>query len=107
MTEEYSADMITLIDDEGDQHEFQVLDAIQTDDGKFVALFPTSEEDGDEGTYYIFEVIEENGEEQLVEVEDDDVLDSLAEIFAERFDEIYGECDCDCEDGCDCCGHED
>ena len=44
--------------------------------------------DGD-GTYYIFEEIEEDGEQQLAEVEDEDLLDELAEIFESRFDELY------------------
>ena len=44
--------------------------------------------DGD-GTYYIFEAIEEDGEQQLAEVEDDELLDQLAEIFESRFDELY------------------
>ena len=40
-------------------------------------------------TYYIFEVIEEDGEEQLQEVDDDALLDKLAAIFEERFNEAY------------------
>ena len=39
--------------------------------------------------YYIFEVIEEDGEEQLQEVDDDALLDKLAAIFEERFNEAY------------------
>ena len=37
---EYSADIITLIDDDNVQHEFELLDAIETDDGRYVALLP-------------------------------------------------------------------
>ena len=40
--------------------------------------------DDDEVTYFIFEMIEEDGEEQLVEVEDDDLLDELSKQFEER-----------------------
>lgn len=93
MNEDYSADLITLIDDEGENHEFQILDAIETDDGRYVALLPISgpAAEQEEGTYYIFEVIEEDGEEQLAEVEDEDLLNKLAESFESRFDELYGE----------------
>ncbi|MBQ6569406.1 MAG: DUF1292 domain-containing protein, partial [Clostridia bacterium] len=59
------------------------------DDGRYVALLPKDGAEEEMGTYYIFEVIEEDGEEQLAEVEDDDLLDSLAEIFEERFDSIF------------------
>ena len=34
-------------------------------------------------------MIEEDGEEQLQEVEDDALLDKLAEIFENRFNEAY------------------
>ena len=95
MAEEYSADLITLIDEEGESHEFQILDAIETEDGRFVALLPNFEEEGidpeEDGTYYIFEVKVENGEEELLEIDDEKLLDQLAEIFESRFDEMYGE----------------
>ena len=73
--EEFEVDLITLIDDEGKEHEFEILDVIENDDGCFYALLPTFEDPAasieSEGTYYIFEAIEEDGEEQLAEVEND------------------------------------
>ena len=93
MNDEYGADLLTLIDDEGEEHEFEVLDVIDNDDGCFYALLPTFEGPQDkvdaEGTYYIFEAIEENGEQQLAEVENEDLLDKLAELFEGRFEELY------------------
>jgi uncharacterized protein YrzB (UPF0473 family) len=91
--DEYGADLITLVDDEGEEHEFEVLDVIDNDDGCFYALLPTFEDPQDkvdaEGTYYIFEAIDENGEQQLAEVEDEELLDKLAELFESRFEELY------------------
>lgn len=93
MEYEYEADLITLVDDEGQEHEFEVLDTLETDEGVFMALVPTRqnpEEVAEEAeTYYIFEVVEEDGEEQLQEVEDDALLDRLAETFEARFNEAY------------------
>ena len=93
MEYEYEADLITLVDDEGQEHEFEVLDTLETDEGVFMALVPTRqnpEEVAEEAeTYYIFEVIEEDGEEQLQEVEDDELLDRLADAFEARFNEAY------------------
>ena len=89
----FEADLITLIDDEGQEHEFEIIDELENDDGHFMALVPTQPdpEDGcaDAETYYIFEVIEEDGEEQLQELEDDALLDKLADIFETRFNEAY------------------
>ena len=65
--------------------------------GVFYALLPTFDDPQSEleseGTYYIFEVIEEDGEEQLAEVEDDELLDKLAAIFESRFEELYEDSD--------------
>jgi len=93
MNDEYGADLLTLVDDEGEEHEFEILDVIDNDDGCFYALLPTFETPQDkvdaEGTYYIFEAIEEDGEQQLAEVEDEALLDKLAELFESRFEELY------------------
>lgn len=93
MEYEYQTDLITLVDDEGQEHEFEILDTLETDEGVFMALVPTRqnpEEVAEEAeTYYIFEVVEEDGEEQLQEVEDDELLDRLAETFEARFNEAY------------------
>ena len=89
---EYNADIITLIDDEGVQHEFEVLDAIETDDARYCALLPVSDDpEVEESEYYILQVIDADGEEELCEVEDDELLDTLAEIFEQRFEELFGE----------------
>ena len=83
MNDEFGADLITLIDDEGEEHEFEILDVIDNDEGCFYALLPTFDDPQDEvdseGTYYIFEV------------EDEELLDRLAEIFEKHFEELYEE----------------
>ena len=95
MNEEFGPDVLTLVDDEGNEHEFEVLDVIDNEDGCFYALLPTFESPQDsvesEGNYYIFEAIEQDGEQQLAEVEDEELLDKLAELFESRFDELYDE----------------
>ena len=91
---EYDATIITLIDDEGVQHEFEILDAIETDDGRYCALLPYFENDpeaSEDNEYFILQVVETPGGEELTEVEDSDMLDTLAEIFEERFTELYGD----------------
>lgn len=93
MDHEYEADLLTLIDDEGQEHEFEIIDELETDDGHFMALVPTQQDPDDLSTdaetYYIFEVVEEDGEEQLQEVESDELVDKLAEIFEARFNKAY------------------
>lgn len=92
MEENLPADIVTLVDDEGVEREFEVLDFIENSQGRFYALMPNFElTDGtlsSEETYFIFEIIEENGEEQLVEVDDDVLLDNLSKEFERRLGNI-------------------
>lgn len=89
--EQEDEDIITLIDDEGRMSEFEVLDAIETDEGRFVALLPLAslDEESGEGEYIILQVVNVNGEEELAEIEDEELLEALADVFLERFDELY------------------
>lgn len=84
-------DLISLLDDEGNEYEFEVLDEIDYKDGHYYALMPTfdlPDQDIESGsTYMIFEAVEdENGDPQLAEIEDEDLLDEIAEIFENNFD---------------------
>ena len=40
MDHEYEADLLTLLDDDGQEHEFEIIDELENDDGHFFALVP-------------------------------------------------------------------
>ena len=93
MDNEYKPDLITLVDEDNVEHNFEILDTIENEKGVFYALYPifdnAEESVEDSGEYYIMEVIEEDGEEQLAEVEDDALLDELSAIFEQHFEEMF------------------
>ena len=93
MDNEYKPDLITLIDEDNVEHNFEILDTIENEKGVFYALYPifdsADESVEDSGEYYIMEVIEEDGEEQLAEVEDDALLDELAAVFEQHFEGLF------------------
>lgn len=93
MTDEFDADLIVLLDEDGEEHTFEILDVLEHNDSCYYALYPLIEDPQEqvdsEGEYYIFEVIEEDDEQQLAEVEDDLLLDELAEIFEKRFESLF------------------
>lgn len=35
MADEYGPDLVTVLDDDGNEHTFELMDAIETDDGRF------------------------------------------------------------------------
>lgn len=93
MPEEYGNDIVTVVDDEGNQHQFEIVDAIETDEGRYVALLPVYENPADmvdgDGELVILTVKEENAEEVLLPIDDDDEFDEIAGIFEERLAELY------------------
>lgn len=97
MDNDYKPDLITLIDEDNVEHNFEILDIIENEKGVFYALYPifdTADETvEDSGEYYIMEVIDEDGEEQLAEVEDDALLDELSAIFEQHFEELFDDVD--------------
>ncbi len=92
----YDADLITLTDEDGNEFEFEVMDEIDYKDGHYYALLPLFDDPENEisqdDTYMIFEAVEdENGDPQLAEIEDDDLLDELAEIFEAKMNDAEGD----------------
>ncbi len=86
-------DVVSVIDEEGNEHFFDELDRIETDDGKFVALIPIYEEAqdiiDDDGELIILEVLEENGETILAPIENQKLFYEIGKIFEERLSEFY------------------
>ncbi len=86
-------DVVSVIDEEGNEHFFDELDRIETDDGKFVALIPVYEDAqdviDDDGELIILEVQEENGETYLCPIENEKVFNEVGKIFEERLSEFY------------------
>lgn len=93
MADEYGPDLVTVLDDDGNEHTFELMDAIETDDGRFVALLPVyddpSEEINDDGELIILSVDDSTGEELLVQIEDDDLFEEIAGIFEERLSDLF------------------
>lgn len=89
--EEYTPDIVSVIDEDGKEHIFEELDKIETEDGKYVALLPLDENENDEedGELIILKVIEENGETILEPIEDEEEFDDIGQIFEERLSDMF------------------
>lgn len=79
---------ITIIDDNENEHVFEELDRIETEDGnKYIALIPADDEDDEECELIFLKVIEENDANYLEPITDDKLFDEIADIFTERLRE--------------------
>jgi uncharacterized protein YrzB (UPF0473 family) len=91
--EEYTPDIVSVVDEEGKEHVFEELDRIETDSGKYVALLPLPENpnkltEGDD-ELIILKVDEDDGEFYLSPIEDDNEFNEVGQIFEERLAEMF------------------
>lgn len=90
---EYNPDILTVSDDEGKEFTFEVLDAVETDEARYLALLPKYDNPQemleDSGELVIVKVGEENGEEYFFEIEDDDEYETIADAFKERLEDFF------------------
>ncbi|MBR2639617.1 MAG: DUF1292 domain-containing protein [Oscillospiraceae bacterium] len=91
-TEDYGNDIVTLVDENGKETEFEIVDSLVTENNEYFALIPTETADNladDSGELVILKVVEEDGQEFLDTIEDDDEYNEIAEIFIDRLEELY------------------
>ncbi len=87
-------DLVSVVDDDGKEYMFEELDRIELDNGKkYVALLPVFENEieilDDDGDVLILKVVEENGENYLIQIEDEDEFNEIGNIFEDRLIEKY------------------
>ncbi len=91
--QDYDPDIITLTDDDGKEYTFEVLDAVETDTDRYLALLPIYADPkamlDDSGELVIVKVAEENGEEYFCEIEDDDEYETIADAFVDRLENFF------------------
>lgn len=91
-------DLITVVDDDGKEFLFEELDRIETENGnRYVALIPVHENEieilDDDGDVLILKVFEENGENYLIQIEDEGEFNEIGNIFEDRLIEKYEKAD--------------
>lgn len=88
---EEELNIITLTDEDGTDKDFEFLDLIDLDDKEYVVLLPVEAEDEEaDGEVIILEVhpLDDENEEYL-SIEDADTLNTVFEVFKERFKDDF------------------
>ncbi|MGI5901336.1 MAG: DUF1292 domain-containing protein [Desulfitobacteriia bacterium] len=88
-------DIIVLDDDEGNKHEFIHLHTLEVDGSTYYVLLPVEEEedvDDEEAEAIILKLeVSEDGEEMLVDIEDDEEWEKIADAWEEIEEEDFEE----------------
>jgi len=87
-------DIVVLVDEDGEEVEFEHIDTIEMKGNEYVILAPLADEDeeidGEEEEVVILRIEHgEDGEDTFVTVEDEDELDEVFELFQAKFEEEY------------------
>ncbi len=77
---------VMLIDDNGEEQEFEVLATFEVEDNEYAVLFPISEDE--EEAYILRMEQDEDGELVLVNIEDTDEFDDVVAAYEAIADEI-------------------
>ncbi len=91
---EERTDVVVLVDEEGNEHDFALVDRFPVNNLEYAILVPViyveDAEDGDEmdldDDAYIFRIDLEQGEEMLVEVEDEKEWGEVAAVWETRME---------------------
>lgn len=76
--------LITLEDDEGNEVEFEFLDIVEHNGEEFIVLIE-NDEDADEVVILKINVLDEETEE-YVSIDDDELLDTVFEKFKKKYE---------------------
>lgn len=99
-------DILALTDEEGNEVNFEIIDALEHN-GKTYLLLAPAEGDEEELEVIMLRVDDAGEEDVLVTVDDEEEFNTVAALFDAKTEEyeLEGEgCDCDgnCDCGCDC-----
>lgn len=94
--EDLSPNILTLTDEEGQEHQFELIDTLDMEEDTYTALIPYYESEEDmlmsDGQLLILKVVSDdtNPEEDYLEViENEEEFNKVSELFVERLSEIY------------------
>lgn len=83
MSKEFGNDFMTIIDDDGNEFNLELLDTIDYNGETFSAFLPADmdEDDPDYGLILLSVTEDENGDELFESIDDDDQLQDVYEHF--------------------------
>ena len=82
-------EIYTLQDEEGNEHEFELIGTCEKNGTKYYAMVAVedTEANGEFCEYTILKAVFEDGEENLITIDDDDEFDDVADYFDDMLSE--------------------
>ena len=90
MADEYGSDFLTIVDEDGNEYELEVLTTLEWNGSSYMAVIPASAGEDEELEVSILKSVDEDGESILCAIEDEqelqDVYDQIMELLYEEED---------------------
>ena len=90
--EEYEPVIVSVVDEEGEEHIFEELDILELDDKEYVALLPVYDDevvDEDGELIILIRNYDKNDEIYLEPIEDEDEFMRVGKMFEERLADMF------------------
>ena len=88
MADHYGSDFITIVDEDGEEFELEVLSTLEWNGISYLAVIPAGAEDAQELDVSILKSVEEDGEPILCAIEDEKELETVYNLI---MDQLYEE----------------
>lgn len=93
MEMDLGAELLTLVDEEGVEHQFEKVDFAEVDGQNYIALVPVFDEPADmledSGELVVLKIVEEDGEEFLEAIEEEEEFNRIGDFFMERLSDVF------------------
>ena len=84
MANEFGGDFVSITDEEGNEFELELLDALIHNDIYYHAFIPADESEEEEVEIIILKAIDQDGEEILATLDSEEELNEVYDLFMER-----------------------
>ena len=90
--EEEQVEKYMLTDEEGNEHEFELIGSGEVDGVMYYAMIPSEDADKTDNEFLEYVIlkseVDENGDESLFTIDDDEEFDRIADFFDDMFSTV-------------------
>ena len=88
MADTYGSDFMTIVDEDGQEYELEILSTLEYNGNTYLAVIPAGGEDEENLEVSVLKSVEEDGESILCAIEDDEELQGVYDLI---MDQLYEE----------------
>lgn len=90
MSEDVKEEMenvVILVDEDGKEHEFLLVDMVEMDNNQYAVLSPVEDEEESDEAIILKVVLDSNGEEMLYDIEDDEEWEKVVDLWNDSLED--------------------